>query len=142
MENKRFKPLIDKLFCYIFIPTSALLLFFTVLLAFSEPKTLFWMVPIDVFVGYFLVSPLFGYVELKDDHVYIKYGFIMKKEIPYGKIRAVIKERKFYSESMMSLKNAFEHVNIKYNSFDVTTVSVVDNDTFMDELNKRIRDLK
>ena len=28
----------------------------------------------------------------------------------------------------MSLKNALDHINIKYNKFDITTVSVVDND--------------
>jgi hypothetical protein len=40
---------------------------------------------------------------------------------------------------MVSLKNAIEHVNIKYNSFDVTTVSVVDNDGFIEELKERCK---
>jgi hypothetical protein len=66
----------------------------------------------------------------------------MTREIPYSKIRGFVKERKFYSESMTSLKNALEHVNIKYNSFDVVTVSVTDNDDFIGELNLRIENSK
>ena len=38
---------------------------------------------------------------------------------------------------MMSLKNALEHVNIKYNAFDVTTVSVVGNRDLIKEINER-----
>ena len=38
---------------------------------------------------------------------------------------------------MTSLKNALEHVNIKYNNFDVVTVSVVGNDEFISELAER-----
>ena len=138
MENKRFKPKTDKLFWLIFIPTSLLTLGVTVVSAVFLPVTLFYTVPIDVFVGYFVVSSLFGYAELREHSLFIKYGFVLKKEIPYGKIRSLEKARKFYSESMMSLKNSFEHVNIKYNRFDVTTVSVVDNDLFIRELNDRI----
>ena len=52
-------------------------------------------------------------------------------------LRAVEKGRGFYSESMMALKNSFEHVNIKYNSFDLTTVSVDKNDDFILELSNR-----
>ena len=37
----------------------------------------------------------------------------------------------------MSLKNAMEHVNIRYNAFDVTTVSVKENDELMRELESR-----
>jgi hypothetical protein len=40
---------------------------------------------------------------------------------------------------MASLKNALEHVNIKYNTFDIVSVSVVDNDGFIEELNTRRR---
>ena len=138
MENKRFKAQTDRLFWLIFIPTSLLTLGVTVVSAVFLPVTLFYTVPIDVFVGYFLVSSLFGYAELREHSLFIKYGFVLKKEIPYGKIRSLEKARKFYSESMMSLKNSFEHVNIKYNRFDVTTVSVVDNDLFIRELNDRI----
>ncbi len=39
---------------------------------------------------------------------------------------------------MLSLKNSIEHVNIKYNTFDIMTVSVADNDGFIKELTTRV----
>ena len=133
-KPKKYKPLVDKLFLIIFLPTAALVLGGAVTLAVLERSTLIYTAPVSLFVLYFLVSPLFGYVELRESSLFIKYGFFLKKEIPYHKIRGVEKERKFYSESMMSLKNSFEHVNIKYNTFDITTVSVKDNSAFISEL--------
>ena len=132
----RYKPKVDGLFLWIFIPTN-LFLIGGVALAFLEPTALFVMLPVFLLSEYFLISPLFGYVELRESTLFIKYGFFMKKEIPYSQIRAVEKERKWYSETMMSLKNSLEHVNVKYNSFEVTAVSVVDNDGFLIELEKR-----
>ena len=136
MENKRYKPLVDKLFFIIFIPTAFLMVGLTIFACF-EPIALLIMLPSDLLTFYFLLSPLFGYVELRESSLFIKYGLILKREIPYDKVRGAEKVRKFYSESMMSLKNSFEHVNIKYNSFDVTSVSVVENDNFIEELNER-----
>jgi hypothetical protein len=101
------------------------------------PNTLFVMVPIFLFVLYFFISPFFGYVEFRDHSLLIRYGFFLRREIPYHKIRSVQKERKWYCESMLSLKNALEHINIKYNTFDVTTISVTDNDEWICELKKR-----
>lgn len=135
--TRKFKPLIDKLYWIIFIPTVVFMLIMTVIASFSV-TALFIIIPVDLTVVYLLISPLFGYAELREDSLFIKYGLLLKKEIPYGKINAAVKERRFYSDSMMSLKNAFEHVNIKYNSFDVTTVSVIGNDEFIAELNSRI----
>ena len=40
---------------------------------------------------------------------------------------------------MLSLKSAMEHVEIRYNSFDVTVVSVKDNDALIAELDERRR---
>ena len=137
METRRFKPLIDKMFWYIWIPMSVLMLVLTVISVF-EPITLFIIIPTDIFVFYFLVSSLVGYVELREDTVFVKFGFIMKREIPYKKIRGFVKERKFYSESMLALKNALDHVNIKYNTYDVLSVSVVDNDELISEIEKRM----
>ena len=137
METKKFKPLFDKLYWTISIPTAAVLIVVTAAVAAFAPTTLLWMLPLDLFVFYFLISPIFGYVELREEILFIKYGFILKKEIPYSKIRTVEKDRKFYSESMMSLKNAVENVNIKYNTYDVTTVSVINNDDFILELDER-----
>ena len=136
MENKRYKPLVDKLFYIITIPTVVFLAVMTVISAF-EPLSLLIIIPTDVFTLYFLISPLFGYVELREESVFIKYGFILKREIPYTKIRGTVKERSFIAESMLSLKNSFDHVRIKYNTFDVTIVSVVGNDEFVSELTKR-----
>ena len=136
MENKRFKPLFDKLFGIIWIPTSILMISVTVLAAF-RPVALLIMIPTDVFTFYFLLSSFFGYVELRENSLFIKFGFVLKKEIPYDKIRELKKERKFYSESMLALKNSFEHVNIKYNKYDVISVSVASNDEFMRELEAR-----
>ena len=137
MKPKRFKPLFDKLYLLISIPTATIVLGVTVFTALFDPFVLVITVPVSLFVGYFLISPLFGYVQLLDDGLLIKYGLILKKHIPYGKIRSLEKTRGIYSESMMSLKNAIEHVNIKYNKFDVTTVSVVGNDELIKELEER-----
>lgn len=136
MENVRFKPQIDRLFWFIWIPTVILLAVGTVISC-SSVVALLIMLATDVFTLYFLVSPLFGYVELRRESVYIKFGFFVSREIEYARIRAVDTERKWYSESMLSLKCACEHVNIKYNNFDVVTVSVDDNATLAAELGSR-----
>ena len=137
MENQKYHPLFDRLYWWIAIPTLLIVLIPTVIIGILSPETLFWMIPLSLFVLYFFISPFFGYVELRETSLFIRYGLLLKKEIPYDKIRGMVKERKFYAESMMSLKNALEHVNIKYNAFDVTTVSVVDNDKMMREIQKR-----
>ena len=97
----------------------------------------FIAVPTFLFVAYFVLSPLFGYVELREDSLFIKFGFFLSREIPYSKIRRVERDRKFYSESMLSLKSALEHVNVGYGSFDVVTVSVLNNDELVRELELR-----
>ena len=135
--NKKYKPRVDKLFYIIWIPTLALLAAVTFIAAF-HPLALVIMIPTDLFTIYFLVSSLVGYVELREESLFIKFGFIIKRDIPYSKIRDISKERKFYSETMLSLKNSMEHVNIKYNKFDVVCVSVEGNDEFMDELRLRL----
>lgn len=137
MPTLRYRPKIDRLF-YILSTVTFLIVFVPMLVCgILEPSTLFITVPIFLFTAYFLVSPLFGYVELGSDELFIKYGFIMKREIPYAKIRGIERERSIISHSIMSLKNALEHVNIKYNTFDVTTVSLKDEDDFLAELNAR-----
>ncbi len=136
MENKRYKPSVDKLFWWSAGAAIAIMIPMTIISAFS-PITLIITIPIDLLVAYFLISPFFGYVELRDKSVLIKFGLILKKEIPYSKIRKIQKDRKCYSESILSLKNALDHVNIRYNTYDVTTVSVVNMDSFIEELNER-----
>ena len=142
MNTKRFTPKIDKLYWILCGITNAVCVPLLLIVPFFSPMTAFITVPIFVFTNYFFISPLFGYVELREKELFIKYGFILKRSIPYGKVRSVAKERKFYTESMLSLKNAFEHVNIKYNTFDVTAVSVADNDEFIAELNAKVNDIQ
>lgn len=135
---KRYRPLVDKMFWIISIPTLLLMVALTVIAAFDTVALIIVLV-VDLAVIYLLVSPLFGYVELREESLYIKYGLILKKEIPYSHIRGTAKERRWYSDSMLSLKNALDHVNIKYNSFDIATVSVIDNDSFINELNSILK---
>ena len=136
MKNQKFKPFFDKFFWTIAIVTAVILVAANTLCIYA-PIILLFLIPLDLFILYFFVSPFFGYVELRKESLFIKFGFILKKEIPYKKIRGIVKERKLYSESMLSLKNAIEHVNIKYNSFDVITVSVINNDAFIEALEVR-----
>ena len=137
MEPKKFKPLIDKTFLMIFLIVVLLIAAATALAAVSVYALLI-MVAVDLFCVYFLISPFFGYVEMREEAVFIRFGFIMKREIPYGKIRRVEKDRKLVSESMASLKCALEHVNIKYNRFDIVTVSVKGNDELIAALRARV----
>ena len=136
MKNARSKPQIDKLFWFIWMPT-VILLAVGMVIACASTVALLIMLATDIFTLYFLISPLFGFVELREQTVYIKFGFFTSREIEYARIRAIETERTWYSESMLSLKCAYEHVNIKYNSFDVTTVSVRDNAYFVAELDRR-----
>lgn len=139
MDYKRFKPLVDKLFWITFIIVILLLVGVTVpVFLYPAPLAIIITLLVDLIVVYLLVSPLFGYVELREGSLYIKYGFFLKKEIPYSKIRGIEKTNKLYADSILSLKNAFEHINIKYNTFDVTSVSVARNDEFIKELTERL----
>ena len=139
METKRYKPLTDRMFLYISVPTVLILTALTVaVLIYPTALAVGITLLTDLLVLYFLISPLFGYVELREHTLFIKLGFIMKREIPYAKIRGTEKQRKFYSDSMLSLKNSFDHVNVKYNRFDMISVSVVNNDEFVKNLEERI----
>ena len=137
MENKRYKPKVDKLFYFIMIPTMIIVLSPVIICGILVPTTLFITVPILLFTTYFLITTLFGYAELRESSLFIKYGFFISREIPYDKIRGIEKERSVISTSILSIKNALDHVNIKYNKFDVTTISLDDNDGFIRELNER-----
>ena len=136
MNTKRYKPLIDKYFYIIWVPLSILLIALTIL-ALSEVIALILMILIDVFCWYFMISQLTGYVELRESSMYVRFGFILRKNIPYNKIKEFNKERRIITYSYLSLKNALEHINIKYNKFDMITVSVVNNDDLIKELEER-----
>ena len=137
MENKRYKPLIGKTFWVIWIPTLIFLAVVTIMSA-AYISALLIMLATDIFTVYFLVSSLVGYVELREETVFVKLGFFTTREIPYNKIRDVSKEHKLYADSMLSLKNSLDHVNIKYNRFDVLSVSVTDNDELIDMIKQKI----
>ena len=141
MKNERYKPKVDKLFWWLFSITNGVLLAILVPTTIDAPSTLFINLPIFLFTNYFFISSLFGYVELREHELFIKYGFFLKRSIPYAKIRKLEKDRKFYTESILSLKNAMEHVNIRYNSFDLTAVSVTDNDALIAAIEGKIANL-
>ena len=140
MENKRFKVALGGIFWFILLPT-ALVLFALTALAIFDVVALIIMLAADLFTLYFVLSSTVGYAELRESTLFVKFGFFLTREIPYSKIRGLSRERKFYSDSMLSLKNTLEHINIKYNRFDIISVSVVDNDSFCAELERRINTL-
>ena len=139
METKRFKPRFDKLYWFISVPTLLFVLAVVAVSCVFEPKMLWWTMPVMLFVTYFLASPFFGYVELRENFLFIKYGLILKKEISYRKIRKIECKKSYIAESMMSLKGAVDHVEIRYNRFDLTIVSVKEQEAFVEELKERIK---
>ena len=137
----RFKPKFDRLFVWLCVLMNLIILGCTIPTAIFAPSTLFINIPIFLFANYFFVSPLFGYVELRSDELFVKYGFFLKRHIPYASIKSLKKERKLYTDTMLSLKNAMEHINIRYNSFDLTAVSVTDNDALIAAIEGKIANL-
>jgi len=135
--KNRYYPSVDKLFYWIAIPTNILFIAALIPMILLAPEGLTIMIPTIVFTDYFLISPLFGYVKLREDELFIKYGFFLKKEIPYGKIRSIKKNRSIISEATMSLKNALDHIEIRYNKFDITIVSLKNTDNFLEEIEQR-----
>ncbi len=137
METKVFKPLVDRLFWSVLI-----ILFFSLtgatIISSVNLILLIFMIVLDAVCIYLLVSPLFGYVELGESAVLVKFGLLMSREIPYSSIRGMTRGRGIHSESMISLKNGMDHVNIKHGRFDVTTVSVVGNDELVALLEARV----
>lgn len=138
----KYRPKLDKMYWILLGITDGVCCVPLLVVSLLDPAALFISVPTVIFVNYFFVSPLFGYVALLEDGLFIKYGFILKKSIPYGRIRELKTERRYYSETILSLKNALDHVLIKYNRFDVTVVSVKENEDFVKEVKSRIEALK
>ena len=134
---KRFTPKLDKLYWVTLLITNVVCVSLIIATLF-EPKSLFITIPVIIFVEYFFVSPLFGYVELREDHLFIKYGFFLKKSIKYSSIRDIRSERTALSDTLFSLKSSLDHLRIMYNRFDYTVVSVKDNEKLSEEVKKRI----
>ena len=141
MERRRFRPKFDRLFWIPLVFVIAVLTPMTVA-AFVHPSGIVLSLATDLFCAYFFLSPAFGYVELREEALVIRFGLILRREIPYCRIRSVEAGRGFYGESILSLKNAMEHVHIRYNRFDITAVSVTDNDQLIREINQRISNLQ
>jgi hypothetical protein len=133
MEIKRYKPKFDKLF-YIPMGITCVLMVAATVISALDTAGLIIMIGSDLFVLYFILTALVGYVELRESTMFVKFGFILKREIPYSKIRRVERQHRFYSESMLSLKNSLDHIDVRYNIYDVVSLSVVDNDEFVREL--------
>ena len=138
MEIKRYSPKVDRYYIGIAILANLLVVVPTLIVSFFDVSGLYILIFTLLFVNYFIFSPFFGYVELREDAVFVKYGVFLKRTIPYSKIRGVALDRKWYSESMLSLKCAIDHVNIKYEGYNVTSVSVKDNGAFIYALNECI----
>ena len=141
MKAIRFKPKIDKLFYLIWIPTTVLLVVLTVL-SITSLTAILIMACTDVFTFYFMVSSLIGYVELREKSLFVRFGFVLKREIPYERIRKIEKGRGVYTETMLSLKNSLDHINIRYNKFDVIAISVINDEDFVQILKERIDAIK
>ena len=137
MKDKIYKPLIDKYFYYIWTPITILLAICTYISLF-EVTSFFIMVSTDIFTFYFMISSLIGYCKFKEETLYIRFGFILKIEINYKDIIEIKKERGVMTYTMLSLKNALDHITIKYNKYDFVTVSVKDNDKFIKDLKSKM----
>lgn len=138
MERKRYKPRFDKLY-YLITGFTAAFTLALLLLPMLDPSVGGWIVTggTVLCVAFFLISPLFGYVELRESTVFIKFGIFLKREIPYTAVRGLEKKRGAIADSMISLKNAMDHLNIKYNAYDAVSVSVKDEEGLINELKAR-----
>ena len=90
-----------------------------------------------ILCGYFLVSPCFGYAELREGTLLVKFGFFLSREIPYEKIYAIEKKHTMVADSILSLKNAMDHLNVKYNRFDLVSLSLQNEENFIEVLCER-----
>ena len=138
---KKYKPKIDRLFWIIWSIVTIILVPCTII-ALSDWVSGIILILTDIFTYYFMITSLVAYVELRENTMYVKFGFILKREIPYEKIIKIEKEKKVMSYSMLSIKNSYEHYNIRYNKYDMITVSVVDNEDLIKELKLRNNNIK
>lgn len=134
---------IDLCYSIIFIVTELVLLVPSILtFIFKDMLAGFVTLAPFLLVTLLFMSSFSGYIIIKEDELYIRYGFILKRSIPYENIRALIKEKTVLSECLLGMKNSLEHVLIKYNKYDTTCVSVRNNDLFIEEVNKKIKKME
>ncbi len=65
MNTIRYKPFVDKMFWIILIPTVILLAIGTVIASYATFAFVL-LILADFFTLYFIIAPLFGYVELRE----------------------------------------------------------------------------
>ena len=134
---KKYFPLVDSLFYVYTAVFTVIVLAVGAAFAFLASEVLVWYAPLCLLLFVPVLSPLFGYAELREECLFIRFGLLIKREIPYPVIRKTAKENKIYSDAMLSLKTAKEHVNISYNSFDLISISVKNSEDFLRELDKK-----
>lgn len=136
MQNQRFKPKFDKLYWLSLSLCAVYMIVMTAISVGSRPMMIITG-SVNLVLLWVLVAPWFGYVELREDVIWIRFGFFLKREVAYASIKRMQKVRHWYSESMIALKNAMEHVDIRYNACDVVSVSVTDNDALIEAIEQR-----
>lgn len=137
---KKYKPKVDKLFYILLVVINVISLAILIIpqLFYLSFESFIFSIIVILFINYFLISPLFGYIEIKETSIFIKYGIILKKEIPFNKIKKLELKKKWYSDSILALKCSIEHVDITFNSYDKTCVSVKENDIFIEDVRRMI----
>ena len=137
---KRYKPRFDRLFYGIAIFTAAVVLGALIPSFYGSGV---WGIAVAagtlLLCGYFLVSPCFGYAELREGMLFVKFGFFLSREIPYEKIYAIEKKHTMIADSILSLKNAMDHLNVKYNRFELVSLSLRDEEDFIESLCERCK---
>lgn len=128
----KFKPHVDK---YFYIPIIFVLILFIapflVAIVCRQIDQIIVTSLLFVVISVLLISPLFGYVKIENDYIFIKYGLFFRRKILYTNIVEITKEHKYYATSLISHKTSLDHVFIKYNNYSDTCVSVKDMDVFI-----------
>ena len=138
MPKQRFRPKFDRLYWISFTVCAVYIVVMTAV-SVGSVSMLCFMSAINAILVWVLAAPWFGYVELGEDAVLVKFGFFLKRVVPYADIRKMQKVCHWYSESILALKNAMEHVDIRYGACDVVSVSVTDNDALIAAIERRLR---
>lgn len=132
---------IDKYY-YITIVVVSLILLIPLILSIVAKRV--WVILVVafliIFVEYLLFSCFIGYAKLEEDHLVIRYGFIIKRRLPYEIIRGVEKKSSYFSESLISLKTTKNCVVVLFNTYDNTTISIKDEDDFIEKLLEKLKE--
>lgn len=128
----KFKPQVDK---YFYVPIIFVLILFIVPIMVGivckQMDQIIITAVLFIVIGTLLISPLFGYVKVENDYLYIRYGLFFRRKITYASIKEVEIEHKYYATSLISHKTSLNHLFIKYDSLNDTCVSVKDMDVLL-----------